>query len=488
MKSTIPSFKFTLIGVVRVLAIAAVGLIPKGAYAAPGDLSASVNGTNQNGGGSIFQYAPDGTQTTFAFGLSRPRGVLFDNAGNLFAATTARDGSGNFQGTIFKITPGGMMSTLATFGPNFFLEGLVMDSAGNVFVMADNFSDPNLASTIFKVTPGGAVGTFGSVPSLGFGLTFDSGGNLFAADAFDLTVYKFTPEGIRSIFAGPTAFSGVGNPNDLVFDNFGNLFVSTNSGNFSNDTIVKVTSESTGTIFATGLRNPRGLAFDSTGNLFVAEVPIGAGAIRKFNSNGTEVLPTFASGVGSALTNQAGGPEFLAFPPNTLASATAMTVNIGTVGSAVVAVTFPQVIVGGTTIAIPIDPSSAGTLPFGYELAGGNVAFEISTAATYVTPPTIIIAFQLPLVDAATFAQFRVLHNEGGTLVDRTASGPFAPNPTTQTIFASVSSLSPFVIARLAVPTNKNECKNGGWQTHVRVNGSRFKNQGDCIQYVNSGK
>lgn len=38
------------------------------------------------------------------------------------------------------------------------------------------------------------------------------------------------------------------------------------------------------------------------------------------------------------------------------------------------------------------------------------------------------------------------------------------------------------------VPTSKDQCKNGGWQTLFRANGTRFKNQGDCIQYVNTGK
>ena len=38
------------------------------------------------------------------------------------------------------------------------------------------------------------------------------------------------------------------------------------------------------------------------------------------------------------------------------------------------------------------------------------------------------------------------------------------------------------------VPANKDQCKNDGWKTHVRADGSTFKNQGDCIQYVNTGK
>lgn len=32
------------------------------------------------------------------------------------------------------------------------------------------------------------------------------------------------------------------------------------------------------------------------------------------------------------------------------------------------------------------------------------------------------------------------------------------------------------------------ECKKGGWQTMSRADGSPFKNQGDCVSYVNTGK
>jgi hypothetical protein len=33
-----------------------------------------------------------------------------------------------------------------------------------------------------------------------------------------------------------------------------------------------------------------------------------------------------------------------------------------------------------------------------------------------------------------------------------------------------------------------NECKKGGWQTMRRADGSEFKNQGDCVSYVNTGR
>jgi CSLREA domain-containing protein len=40
----------------------------------------------------------------------------------------------------------------------------------------------------------------------------------------------------------------------------------------------------------------------------------------------------------------------------------------------------------------------------------------------------------------------------------------------------------------LTQPTNKDQCKDDGWQGLFRADGTPFKNQGDCIQYVNTGK
>jgi hypothetical protein len=37
-------------------------------------------------------------------------------------------------------------------------------------------------------------------------------------------------------------------------------------------------------------------------------------------------------------------------------------------------------------------------------------------------------------------------------------------------------------------PLTANDCKNGGWQTRTTATGQSFPNQGQCIQYVNTGK
>jgi len=45
-----------------------------------------------------------------------------------------------------------------------------------------------------------------------------------------------------------------------------------------------------------------------------------------------------------------------------------------------------------------------------------------------------------------------------------------------------------FQLTAYTVATTKDSCKNGGWQTLTRADGSPFKNQGDCVSYTNNGK
>jgi hypothetical protein len=282
---------------------AAAALAPACLRAASGDLFASINGSGGNGGGFIYQFSSRGTQSIFLSGVSRPRGVAFESAGNLFVANNFC--TDTCQGTILKITPDGTQSTFATLSDNLFLEALAFDRSDNLFVMAQDLNSPTNASTIYEFTPNGIQSTFGSIPGQGWGLAFDSAGNLFAADGWFQTIYKFTPDGTPSVFAGPSAFTPDSNPVGLAFDRFGNLFVSTQA-NVGNDTILEFTPDSVESTYATGVNYPRGLAFDRR-NLFVAEIiQTGPGDVLKFNAGGRESV--FASGIGPQGN---GGPEFL---------------------------------------------------------------------------------------------------------------------------------------------------------------------------------
>jgi hypothetical protein len=132
---------------------------------------------------------------------------------------------------------------------------------------------------------------------------------------------------------------------------------------------------------------------------------------------------------------------------------TGVVVPLGTVGGAMITITFPNVTTPGYTSVTAIDAASAasaGGLSGVYELVGSDLAFEITTTATYTATDTpsgrIIIEFTVPGVDAATFWQLHVFHDFGGGLVDQTTANPADAAP--QTISAGVTSLSPFVLAK----------------------------------------
>ena len=256
--------------------------------------------------GSISEYTPDGMQSTFASGLARPRGLVFDSGGNLFAAVNYFAPPNQRHGRILKFPPLGHQSVLGNVALSI-IEGLVTDTGGNIFAMAQSASSTiGDVSNIYKFASDGTRMLFGSVGIAGFGLALDSAGNLYAAVAEEQTIYKFTTNGTRSVFAGPSAFTENAFPLCLAFDSAGNLFVST-GGDPGNDTILAFTPNGMESTFATGLTNPRGLAFDSFGNLFVAESnPAPDGDILKFAPGGG--APTvFASGIDL--------PEFLTFGP-----------------------------------------------------------------------------------------------------------------------------------------------------------------------------
>ncbi len=129
------------------------------------------------GSHKIFEFTPDGTQSTYASGLLFPRGLAFDSIGNLFAAETVVPGDRDLSiGRVLKFNLRNKVSTAGS-AVNFFFEGLAIDVAGNAYVMANDQTSPTGASTIFKFTPDGERIVFGSVPSQGWGLVFDSAGN-----------------------------------------------------------------------------------------------------------------------------------------------------------------------------------------------------------------------------------------------------------------------------------------------------------------------
>ncbi len=115
-------------------------------------------------------------------------------------------------------------------------------------------------------------------------------------------------------------------------------------------------------------------------------------------------------------------------------------------------VTFDSVQVAGNTTFVPVDPVSAGTMPAAYAWPWAPIqplVMEISTTASFSGNVTVKVHATAEQ-DAAEFAQLRVMHMENGQYMDRTMlpPGSGAPDFTTRTFQAQVTSFSPFMVVR----------------------------------------
>src|SRR5438034_3994880 len=120
-------------------------------------------------------------------------------------------------------------------------------------------------------------------------LAFDHSGNLFVADHSPETIFKFAPDGTRSVFVTGVRLS---EGNGLAFDVADNLFVLSPSGEYHvGGTILKFSPDGTRSTFATGVGLPYSLAIDASGNLFVSDWD--TGSIYKLTPKGDK--STFAT-------------------------------------------------------------------------------------------------------------------------------------------------------------------------------------------------
>ncbi len=163
-------------------------------------------GTTSAGGltgdnGTVFRITPAGVFTSlFSFsganGSGPAAGLIRGNDGNLYG-TTQYGGANGDNGTIFRITTSGALTSLYSFrGPdgNYPVAGLVQGSDGNFYGTTSGdraFGGLNTFGTVFRMTPGGALSTLnifnganGATPVAGlsqgndgnfYGTTFEGG-------------------------------------------------------------------------------------------------------------------------------------------------------------------------------------------------------------------------------------------------------------------------------------------------------------------------
>jgi uncharacterized repeat protein (TIGR03803 family) len=129
-------------------------------------------GANDGGQGTVFEVTPGGKLTTIYNFCTQPNctdgdqpfaGLVLGNDGNFYGTTLG--GGANNDGTAFRITPKGILTTLHSFNRtdgSVPFAALVQGTDGNFYGTTYQGGDlacnaPYGCGTVFKITPGGAL-------------------------------------------------------------------------------------------------------------------------------------------------------------------------------------------------------------------------------------------------------------------------------------------------------------------------------------------
>lgn len=243
-----------------------------------GTTSAGGSDQGSGGGGTVFKITPDGTLTTlYRFCLQTgctdggaPLAGLVQGSDGNFYGTTSYGGGPNLDGTVFKITPTGSLTTLYSFcsqanctDGNQPHAGLVQATNGDFYGTALG-GGANNCGTVFKITSSGTLTTLYSFCSLDqradggtpqAGLVQATDGNLYGTTS-DYgandggTIFEITPSGaLTTLYSLNPLTDGSTSVGYLVQASDGNFYGTTSfTGAHGGGTAFKITP---GGIFTT---------------------------------------------------------------------------------------------------------------------------------------------------------------------------------------------------------------------------------------------
>jgi uncharacterized repeat protein (TIGR03803 family) len=258
-------------------------------------------GSGSNGGGTVFQVTTSGTLTTLVSfdgdnGYHPWAGLTLGNDGNLYGTTTGL-GSGGY-GTVFKITPAGTLTPLASFsGTNgaYPYAALTLGKDGNFYGTTEgggstNSTYTNGMGTVFKITPAGTLTTLASFSDTNganpyAALTVGNDGNFYGTTAgggitnstypYGMgTVFKITPAGALTTLASFSDTNGANPYAALTVGKDGNFYGTTYfGGRTDNGTVFQVTTNGTLTTLVSfnyfnGAGPLAGLTLGNDGNFY----------------------------------------------------------------------------------------------------------------------------------------------------------------------------------------------------------------------------
>ena len=293
------------------------------------------------------------------------------------------------------------------------------------------------------------------VPSSAVAIT---AGDVLVADPGSGTIHRYSASGgDLGVFVGDLS------PSWITADQFGNIYVSEHDG----QRISKFPPAGANLTIATPY-NPGGIQVGRDGMIYVADYF--GGKVYRYSADGT-ALGLFAS---------------LPFP----AQAEFMAFDAG--GNLYVTDSFLEAVhrispTGEDLGDFVVDVPGAAGIAFD---ADGNLylaSFNSGIIEKYASSGTDLGIFVSVGADSSMHGI--ALDGAGNLYVANSAERSihrFSPAGGDMGVFASTGLVAPrdLVIIPLApAPTVKEECKQGGWLSF-----DSFKNQGDCIQFINTGK
>ena len=383
---------------------------------------------NTNGYGTVFRITPAGTQATLYSFCSQPvctdgggpvGGVIQAKDGNFYGITT--NGGANGDGSVFRMTPAGMLTTLYSFcsqaqcadgmAP---LGGLIQASDGNLYgtTSAGGYVAPDPAGgTVFRITTAGTLTTLQTFYGNDEGV-FPYGRLIQASDGFLYgTTNQGGSHGNGAVFrislngATLTTLYSFGNADannpyaGLVQATDGNFYGTAPTGASGYGAVFRITPGGTMTTLhsfcsqagcADGSYPFAGLIQASDGNLYGTTLAGGAsgqGTIYKLALN----IPTIASGgivpvYSTVPTVQTG--EWVSIYGSGLAGS--MTTWNGN---------FPMSL-GGTSVTIDGKPA------FLWYVSPGQINLQVPADSTLGTVPVVVTTANGTSSSTVTLAQF----------------------------------------------------------------------------------